>query len=312
MSNVYVFSKRQKDEEYLEYLPYGVLKAFCLIPADVKEKISEIRLKRGGAAAVTRDKVSYLKADGALSDSPENAVSVGDCDFKTMIDRMCQSSVYAAQNDLCRGFITLPGGHRVGVCGKAAQRGGEIISLSDISSVNIRISREIKGAADRIIGLIWDGRSLHNTLIISPPACGKTTLLRDAARLLGGGLYNFKVGIADERCEIAAVSGGVPLNDVGPLTDVYSNCPKPEGMEMLLRSMGPDIIITDEIGTKADEEAARHIINAGVKLICSAHAYDIEDLKRRDILSSLLNTHTFERIIVLSRRNGAGTVEKIY
>ena len=223
---MYVLSQSPKGEEYLDYLPCGVLNAFLSLPYKTKQAVCEIRLRRGGAAAVTWDKVSYLKPDGTLSDSPLGAVTVLAYEFKTMIDKMCQSSVYAAQNDLCRGFITLPGGHRVGVCGKTALKGGEIVSLSDISAVNIRISREIKGAADKITDYILDGKRLYNTLIISPPACGKTTLLRDAARLLGGGLYNFKVGIVDERGEIAAATCGEPQNDIGALSVVYSNCPK--------------------------------------------------------------------------------------
>ncbi len=302
----------KKGEEYLEYLPPEVRTAFLSLPGMIREKVSEIRIKNDGFTAVTWDKVSYLQSGGALSDLSKNAICVDSADFKRMIDRMCESSVYAAQNELCAGFITLYGGHRIGVCGKTAVKNGKIIALSDISGVNIRISREVFGAADKILDCITNGTDLHNTLVLSPPAYGKTTILRDAARSLGGGRYNFKVGVVDERGEIAASYKGKASNDIGALTDVYANCPKAEGMKMLLRGMSPDIIITDEIGTKDDEEAARTTINAGVKLLCSAHAYDLDDLKRRDILSSLLDANMFERIIVLSRRKGAGTIEKIY
>ena len=307
-----MYELRQKGEEYCLYLPTHVRTAFLSLPGKIREKISEIRIKNDGFTSVTWDKVSFLKGDGTLSDCSKNSVYVSSSDFKTMMDRMCQSSVYAAQNELCTGYITLPGGHRVGVSGKTVVKCGKIIALTDISGINIRISREIYGAADKILKYITDGNALHNTLIISPPACGKTTILRDAARSLGGGLYNFKVGIVDERGEIAASLKSKASNDIGPLTDVYTSCPKAEGMEMLLRGMSPDIIITDEIGTKTDEEAAKHTINAGVKLLCSAHAYDLNDLQRRDILSSLIDGKVFESIIVLSRKNGAGTVEKVY
>ena len=302
----------QKGEEYLKYLPPKVRTAFLLTDTEKRKKISEIRIKSAGAVSVTWDKVSYLKADGSLSDLSSDAISLDNGDFKMMIARMCESSLYAAQNELCHGFITLPGGHRVGVCGKTAVKSKEIISLSDISSVNIRISREIFGAADKVLKYVTDGFVLHNTLILSPPACGKTTILRDAARALGGGRYNFKVGIVDERGEIAGIYRGKASNDVGPLTDVYTNCPKEKGIEMLLRGMSPDIIITDEIGTKQDEDAVKGAINAGVKLLCSAHAFDINDLRRRQVLSSLIETNVFERIVVLSRKNGAGTIEKVY
>ena len=204
--------------------------------------------------------------------------------------------------------ITLKGGHRVGICGKVVTEQGKITHVTDISALCIRISREVIGAADEILGFIECDERLYNTLIISPPGCGKTTVLRDIARKLG---EKYKVCIADERSEIAACNGSRTAFDVGRLTCVMDAVPKGEGIMMLLRTMAPEVIITDESNSYEEERAISEIINCGVKIITSAHGYSEKDILKRRHLGPLVRDGIFEKVIVLSSRKKIATVEKI-
>jgi len=277
----------------------------------IQKSIQEIRLRINCPATITMDKTYFLKNGGEFSRSALDAIYVNQDMLKSTADKMCQNSIYSVQNELKHGFLTLVGGHRAGVCGKTIVENGKIIHLSEISSINLRIAHEIKGAANKVIAYITEG-GVSNTLIISPPSCGKTTLLRDIARQLASEEFMLRVGIVDERSEIAAVFKGEAQNDIGFLSDVYDGCPKAEGMLMLLRAMAPDVIITDEIGSEKDEMAIFSLINAGVRVICTAHGYDKEDLVRREGIGKLIKNNIFEKIIVLSRKNGAGTIERMY
>ncbi len=229
-------------------------------------------------------------------------------DLKRIVNSMCRGSLYAMQQNLTKGYITLSGGHRVGVCGRCISENGSITHMSDISAICIRVSREIIGAADPIMEYIVHPQRLYNTLIISPAGCGKTTMLRDIARQLGA---SHKVCIADERSEIAASRDGVPTHDVGRFTAVMDSVPKGEGMMMLLRTMSPEVIITDETGTDSEERAISELINCGIKIITSAHGYSERDVMRRRHLRNLIEDGIFERIIILGKLRGEITVEKI-
>lgn len=298
-------------DRILEYLPAPVREALLRIPPDERRELQEIRMRAGNAVTVTREKTYFLSRENGLSEKAARAVTVSRDMLRRSLDRMCQNSVYASQNELRHGFITLAGGHRAGICGKTVIEEGRVAVLSDISSINLRIAHQVKGAADAVMDYLTEG-GISNAIVISPPSCGKTTLLRDIARQLAGERYMYRVGIVDERSEIAAMYRGEAQNDVGALSDVYDNCPKAEGMLMLLRAMAPDVIITDEIGGRDDADAIHSLVNAGVKVICSAHGYDREDVLRREGISELIKKGVFKKIIVLSRRNGAGTIEKMY
>ncbi|MCK9905711.1 hypothetical protein MXD63_37700, partial [Frankia sp. Cpl3] len=172
-----------------------------------------------------------------------------------------------------------------------------------------------KGVAEKILPCLFEQGRIHNTLIISPPQCGKTTLLRDIARSLSYGsewASSRKVAIVDERSELAGCLNGVPQRDVGPRTDVLDACPKAVGMMMMIRSMSPDAIIVDEIGRSEDGEAVWEAIHAGVSIICSAHGIDIADVAQRPMLGKLIQHGAFSRYIVLSRTNGVGTIQAVY
>lgn len=214
------------------------------------------------------------------------------------------SSVYAYIEEIKNCFITLEGGHRAGLCGRAVVDGGRIINIVQISGINFRIARQIKGAADKIMPYIRQ-KNVQSTLIISPPQCGKTTIIRDAARQLGG---DYKVSIIDERGEIAAMHKGQPQHDIGEMTDVLDLCPKSIGIPLMLRSMSPDIIITDEIA-QCDIDAIKQAMSCGVKIIATAHGDSAEQVLRRLKSPSLMEE--FGCVITLSRKNGPGTIEKI-
>ncbi len=253
---------------------------------------------------IVADKSCAVIKNGNITDT---GLIISGEELKKMVEKMCGGSMYAVQETLSRGYITLPGGHRVGVCGRVSVSGGAVVQMKSIFAVCIRIAREVKGCADEIMKYILCGEKLYNTLIISPPGCGKTTVLRDIARTLG---EKKRVCIADERSEIAALSqkGGA---DVGKYTCVMDGVPKSAGMQMLLRTMSPDVIITDESGNEEDARAILSAVNCGVKIITSAHGYSEKDVLKRTCLGTLCESGIFERIIVLSGRNGPATIEKI-
>jgi stage III sporulation protein AA len=230
---------------------------------------------------------------------------------------MSENSVYAYQDEIKNGYITLKGGHRVGICGKVVLEGDLIKNIRDISGLNIRICREVVGCSRKLIPHIFGSNNeILNTLIISPPSCGKTTMLRDIARNISNGIpeagiMGMKVCIVDERSEIAACYRGVSQCDVGIRTDVLDGCPKSLGMAIVLRSMSPQVIITDEIGCSGDSDAVMKVINAGVKIITSAHGYNITELKSRKEVLNLLVQGVFEKIIVLDNSEGPGTIKEI-
>lgn len=222
-------------------------------------------------------------------------------EFDNVVAKICKGSLYANQESMKQGYIT-DDGCRIGVCGTSVYDGGKMMYMRDITALNIRVARDIKGVSDGVINYIFDGETVKNTLIVAPPSCGKTTMLRDIGRNLGEYL---RVGIVDEREEI------VINNDIGKFTFFVKKCSKYDGVLNLLRSMSPQVIVTDEIGTREDEEAVQKLINAGCKIICTAHGYDERDVMRKPAIKKLTDENIFELIIVLSSKNGVGTVEKI-
>ena len=222
-------------------------------------------------------------------------------------ERICENSVYSYRRQICDGYITIRGGNRVGIVGSAVVDNGQVININYISSLNFRIAREKVGCSNSIIEDIVDlqNNSIHNTLIVSPPGCGKTTLLRDIIRNISNGIQSIgfegkTVGVVDERGEIAAMYKGIPQNDIGIRTDVVDNMPKPEAMRTLVRSMCPDVITCDEIGSIEDIDAIDYAMCSGVKGIFTAHGNSIDEVSRNPELSKLLNKHVFQRVILLN------------
>ncbi len=261
------------------------------------ESIREIRLRTGAPPVLVADSIHVLKGTVLDAAAVQRAAA-----------RLCQNSVYARQEELKNGFITLPGGHRAGLSGRTVTEDGTVRSLTEISSINIRVAHEVHGAADGVLPLLVHGGDIQNTLVISPPGMGKTTLLRDMARQLGSEKYGFRVGLADERGEIAAMYRGTPGNDVGIFTDVYDGCPKEKAMQMLLRGMAPRVVITDELGGEEEEKAVRALAHAGVRVICSIHGESREDALARPGIGALLKSGIFQKTVVLG---GIGKIVSI-
>ena len=238
-------------------------------------------------------------------------------ELKQILVRISNYSLYAYEEEIRQGYITIKGGHRIGIAGECVLNKGEIKTIRNISSLNIRICHEVKGCSNEVMRYITKNDSIFNTLIVSPPKCGKTTILRDMARNISNGmpLYNLKgkkVSVIDERSEIASCFNGIPQLDIGIRTDILDNCFKKDGMIMAIRSLSPEIIICDEIGTYGEIEALNMAFNSGVNIIVTIHGYSIDDVYKRAVFKELLENSILDRIIVLSSRKGPGTIENIY
>lgn len=237
-------------------------------------------------------------------------------DLKSIMQKISNYSLYAFEEEIRQGYITIQGGHRVGLSGQCVMEKDKVKTIKNISSMNIRVCREVKGCSQNIIkNIIKNGRVL-NTVIISPPKCGKTTMLRDLAKNISNGIeeINFlgkRTVIVDERSEIAGCFQGIPQMDIGIRTSVYDGCAKSEGMIMAIRSMAPEVIICDEIGTYKDIDSLVLAYNSGVNIIATIHGNDIDDLYKRPVFNELLENKIIKRIVVLSNRRGIGTIEDI-
>lgn len=293
------------DKGILSYMPSGLRKYMYSINLD---EAYEIHMRLGRPFSIYySDGVYFVNSAGVLTRSANGAVRITRAHIDEALEIASRSSLYARKNSIAEGFLTIEGGHRIGICGTGVIKDGQVDFLKDISSLNYRLSCEYRGAADMLLKRVMTASGVLNTLIISPPGAGKTTMLRDLARSLSH--VGVKVGIVDERSEIAAMCGGVSPFDLGDLTDVLDGVKKSDGMTMMLRSMAPDVIITDEIGRPEDIAAMKAAINSGVKIITSIHGSGVEQVQRRDELSECLGF--FELFCTLSRREGAGTVEEI-
>ena len=284
------------------------------------ENIEEIRLRINKPLIINGNQRDYFynEKNKNLDMNMGNAYVVTKEDIEQTFQIICKYSIHSFMDDIKKGFITLRGGHRVGIVGKAIVEEGKVENIKHISSLNIRISKEVKNCSDKVMNhIIKSPKTINNTIIISPPQCGKTTLLRDIVRNLSNGSdkFNFKgvkVALIDERNEIAGSYLGIPQMDVGIRTDIIETCPKDMGIIMVLRSMSPNVIVTDEIGTEKDIKALYTALNGGVGLITTVHGDSIEDIRNRKELKNLLDEELFKMVILLSARKGPGTVEKIY
>ena len=226
-----------------------------------------------------------------------------------------QYSLYAYEMELSQGFITIEGGHRVGIAGKVMLEEGKIKNMQYISSLNIRMAHEIKGCSDKILQFLIQKGQICHTLIISPPGCGKTTLLRDIIRQVSDGneyIQGCSVGVVDERSELGGCYRGVAQNDLGMRTDILDCCPKSEGMLMLVRTMAPQVIAVDEIGTAEEIHAIEYAMQCGCKMIVSVHGKDMEEARAKPILGNLIRNKRFERYVVLKNENHPGEIAAIY
>lgn len=278
--------------------------------------IYEIRIRINQPIIIIQDnKEVFIRLDGGYTTNPKEALLATPEDVKNTLEIMSQYSLYAFEEELRQGYITLQGGHRVGIVGKVVIENRQIKSIRYVGAMNIRLAHEIIGAADKILPYIYhSNHTIYHTLLVSPPRCGKTTILRDLIRQISRGSTLQKgmtVGVVDERSEIAGCYRGVPQNDIGPRTDVLDSCTKVDGMLMLLRAMSPGVIAVDEIGKKEDLFAIEEVLNAGIKIICTVHGSSLEDLMQKPVLKEMIEKRFFQRIICISSRKGPGTIEAI-
>lgn len=305
------------EKEIVPCLPANIALLIRQVPASQLHGLTEIRLRHSKPLALYFDGGEmFFNVNGRLTACPEHAYIVTSQDIMNTLQIISQSSLYALEEELRNGYITLQGGHRVGFVGQAIVDNGRVRAVKHIASFNIRIARELPGVADGVISDLISGNRVFNTLIISPPSCGKTTLLRDIARQLSDGIpclgfKGIKVGIVDERSEIAGSFEGVPQNNIGIRTDVFDACPKAEGMTIMIRSMSPQVIIADEIGRLEDSIAIREAVQAGVNLIVTAHGSNMAQIKRRPCMIELIQERVFERYLILGRSRGVGTIEAV-
>jgi stage III sporulation protein AA len=293
-------------ENIFKLFPDEIQKLLRNLPVQILQSVEEIRVRIGQPLEILcSGKPIYP------SERPIHAEEA-----QTLLNRLSQHSLYALEEELKRGYITIAGGHRVGLAGKVITEQGFVKAIKEISSFNVRIARQKIGIAEPLLPYLYEGKWL-NTLLIGPPQTGKTTLLRDIARLVSSGFHqknipSFKVGIVDERSEIAGCIKGVPQHSLGKRVDILDACPKAEGMMMLIRSMSPQLLIVDEIGRKEDGEAILEAMHAGVQMIFTAHGNNLEDAMRRPVMTPLSGLSLFQRYVILSRKNGPGTIQKIY
>lgn len=295
--------------EILNYVPKHMRTMLSKTFEVTGESVLEIRIRNGLPLIVETLSGSFaVLPDGSVSPAVGGAYIIGDTDVRQIFQAVCENSVYAFVDDIRQGFITIKCGHRVGFAGRVVINNGKIENFREISSLNIRVSREIIGSANDIISKVLTPSGVKSTLLVSPPMGGKTTILRDLTRQISDS--GIKTIIADDRGEIAAMYRGVPQNNVGVQTDVIENAPKAEAVVMMLRAMSPQVIVTDEISTREDAEAIKQCFGTGVAVIGSTHGGSVDEVLKRETIKGLLGGNGFRQIIFL-HKDGVGLSTKI-
>ena len=286
--------------------------------AEYADGLQEIRLRAGSPATVLIDRHEwFVGADGGLVDMQPRATVSTPEELESVLRHLCQYSLYAFADEIRQGFLTIQGGHRVGLAGQVVlEDDSKVRNIKYIRYLNIRVAHEIKGVSDVLLPWLYDDRGqFYNTLLISPPGCGKTTMLRDLVRNVSdGNAYGkgMNVSVVDERSEIAGSYLGVAQNDVGIRTDVLDGCPKREGMMMLIRSMAPQVLAVDELGSNEDVQALQMASGCGCRLIATVHGSSLDEIKHKNNICNAISSGLFDRYLVLTRINGRCEIEGIY
>lgn len=292
--------EKQRVAEILPYLPDNIKRMLEKIVLDEWIDVEEIRLRGNAPLTIgVWGESCFVTKTGGITNYESDAYKVTAEEIGIAFRKVCENSVYAHLEEIKRGYITVKGGHRVGVCGRAVCERGEIKTFKEISSLNFRVAHQIIGLADGVIKEIINGTEINSTLIISPPQMGKTTLLRDIVRQVSD--RGFKCGVADDRGELAAMYQGLPTNLIGAQTDVIDGAPKAMAIEMLVRTMSPKVIISDEIASDEDVSAILKASGTGVKIIASSHGNNLKEVSSRRVLKPLFEDKVFKQAIILRR-----------
>jgi stage III sporulation protein AA len=304
------------EKQIYPILPVKLVSIIRSVPVATLVDLTEIRLRANLPLLLVLGNTDIIVSPmGKVIANYEEAYLCNQDDVHKTLQLISKNSLYAFEQELKMGFLTIDGGHRIGLAGQAIIDAGDVKALKNISSLNIRLAREVIGCADPIMPYIMTSEGhVLNTLIISPPRCGKTTILRDLIRQISTGSKIYKglqVGVVDERSEIAACKNGISTVDLGVRTDVLDSCPKASGMLMLIRSMSPAVVATDELGRSEDIYAVQEALNAGVSVLTTVHGNEISELLHRPYVGELLRNKYFHRYIILSDVPYVGTIEKI-
>ncbi len=289
-----------------ELFPGRLINIFGILGEKIN-KIQEIRLRVNRPVTVFMEgEEFFLSKNGQVSTHKENRLLLEESDLEDIVNHICHSSPYAYEEEMKRGYITIKGGHRVGISGQAVLTAdNEIRTMKNISFINIRIAHEVIGTGDRFLPYLYEKDKVHNTLIVSPPGFGKTTLLRDIIRNISDGnkIANGKnCTIIDERSELAGSYNGIPQLDVGIRTDVMDACPKSIGMMMAIRSMAPQVMAVDELGTAEDIRALFSVIRSGCSILATIHGDSPDSLVEKCFLKEVMNEKVFSRYIIIKNK----------
>ncbi|GHU60652.1 stage III sporulation protein AA [Clostridia bacterium] len=291
-------------ESAASLLPANLRGAVFKLTAARKRLTEEFRLRAGRPfTLVFPEGERSISSSGILSDVDPIIIEQGD--ITAALETATRGSVHSALENIRMGYVSLKDGHRLGICGTAVCRDGGIVTIKHPSSVSIRIARQIIGVSDRVFAQLLRSGGFENTLIVSPPGCGKTTLLRDMVRRLSLGssslsLKGARVALADERGEVAAQHEGLCQLDVGPRTDVLDNCPKSSAVMLLLRAMSPEVIAVDEITAPEDVRALKNAVGCGARLLATIHGDGLADLSALPIYGDI--SEIFRWIVTISKK----------